>query len=342
MRQGLRGGDEDGDEGGVGVGAAGDEDRDGEANGVRDMQRDIVSLKHQSGASIGSDSLDASLAAAPGDTSQADSESPLMRLSSGRNGSILSWNQSARTTTTTAAVPASASTLQGQRSGSVNQERAPAPLQLQDNQQHAALEAMSSAAYQYPHPTKTTPASRLSPHVKDSDMNLDVEIDKDQKFGGPTHTIEILDSNNAIHNKPLSKSKRILRPFKTMKTSRRRFLREPITTITSSMGRKRHGVGQNNNVNSVATSAAGLLSRTQGTSSSPNNGGLLNVPGNNAKSSPSMSDLASKSSSSPPGSAVDSENGINDINGTHGILHRVYDSWSLISLTIANIGPVAG
>ena len=42
------------------------------------------------------------------------------------------------------------------------------------------------------------------------------------------------------------------------------------------------------------------------------------------------------------GSELDRELGHNDGKGTEGILQRVYDTWALTSLGVANIGPVAG
>lgn len=173
--------------------------------------------------------------------------------------------------------------------------------------------------------------------------HIDGKADTDKK-DTHTHTIEI-SAGTAEHEHAVDTQKkasfmaRLHLPHRQQgkKRRQRRLLREPITTITSSLGRKR------------TANTAGAHTNGTGTSSAA---GLLAVSGSADRSSSfksdatghSLSESTSKASdTSPPHSpAVDAEIGINDVRGTNGILKRVHDSWSLIGLTLANIGPVAG
>lgn len=186
------------------------------------------------------------------------------------------------------------------------------------------------------------------PQAHSDAQALTPDLDKDKKDTSTTHTIEILTaaedrghpSSSKGPSTVMSRFKLLSRP-QGKQRRRRRLFREPITTITSSVGRKRNAnttaeAATTGGITTTTSSAAGLLAvgKPPGRSESYQD----DVTGH------SLSQFTSKASSgSPPHSpAIDAELGINDVRGTNGLLKRVHDSWSLIGLTIANIGPVAG
>lgn len=279
---------------------------------------------------------------AAGDTSVADSQSPLVRVdsSSGSSSRVLPG----RTASVPVAGPpapaakaASDSHADGDTHRTIEQ-----PAGRPARPPFASASSSSTATSNTPSaqpPSNSAPSYTTLP-VLASTMQAgpsDPETYKDQK-DIPSHTIEI--SAAPGENQPKdqqhssARTRRFKLPFGKQGKRRRRLFQEPITTITSSVGRKR-----NTNTTAGATttsSAAGLLAvpGTTGRSRSLQDDGTGN----------SLSEFTSKTSNgSPPHSpAIDAETGINDVRGTNGILKRVHDSWSLIGLTIANIGPVAG
>lgn len=94
------------------------------------------------------------------------------------------------------------------------------------------------------------------------------------------------------------------------KRRRRLLFRQPIATVTSSLAR----------------------SKPPQTNDSPPS---VYTPGSGGET---PKDNLFKASSG----ASDHELGYNDGKGTEGILRRVYDTWSLTSLGVANIGPISG
>lgn len=94
------------------------------------------------------------------------------------------------------------------------------------------------------------------------------------------------------------------------KRRRRLLFRQPIATVTSTLAR----------------------AKTSRTNDSPPS---VYTPGSGGES---PKDALFKA----PSDATDHELGYNDGKGTEGILRRVYDTWSLTSLGVANIGPISG
>lgn len=94
------------------------------------------------------------------------------------------------------------------------------------------------------------------------------------------------------------------------KRRRRLLFRQPIATVTSTLAR----------------------AKTPRTNDSPPS---VYTPGSGGET---PKDALFKA----PSDATDHELGYNDGKGTEGILRRVYDTWSLTSLGVANIGPISG
>ena len=114
------------------------------------------------------------------------------------------------------------------------------------------------------------------------------------------------------HGKPIDVSPAAEPVIQAGKGKRRRRLlfRQPIATVTSTLAR----------------------GKTLRTNDSPPS---LYTPGSGGET---PKDALFKA----PSDATDHELGYNDGKGTEGILRRVYDTWSLTSLGVANIGPISG
>lgn len=114
-----------------------------------------------------------------------------------------------------------------------------------------------------------------------------------------------------------------------MRGKKVRILREPISTITSTLP-----PGSINNKNTNKSAGGSALKA----SSSSSSGDTTAV----ASGSGSGELVVVKQQQHIDQHSLDQELGYNDGKGSEGVLRRVYDSWSLTSIAVANIGPVAG
>lgn len=213
--------------------------------------------------------------------------------------------------------------------------------QSQGSTQMSSPQASPAPAY------SALPAATLHSQQSAAQLDLDTDRESDQK-DGPISTIEPSSSTAQIAepvqaqadqhgstSKPSRFKLRLPKPGKR----RRRLFREPITTITSTImpGRKR-----NTHTGNGATTAGTNTTSTAGLLAPPRFGRLASTLSDDATGH-SLTEIPSKTSGGYPQSPpVDAESGINDVRGTNGLLQRVHGSWSLIALTMANIGPVPG
>lgn len=226
--------------------------------------------------------------------------------------------------------------------GDHHQQRPATLSQSQGSTQMSSPQASPAPAY------SALPAATVHSQQSAAQLDLDTDSQSDQK-DGPISTIEPssstaqiaepvqaqADQQHGSTSKPSRFKLRLPKPGKR----RRRLFREPITTITSTImpGRKR-----NTSTGNGATTAGTNTTSTAGLLAPPRFGRLASTLADDATGH-SLTEFPSKTSGGYPQSpSVDAESGINDVRGTNGLLQRVHGSWSLIALTMANIGPVPG
>lgn len=325
----LAGRSESGQAGSEAVRAAGGRDGGGSSGSSSGMNPLNSRLLYPSMAS--SSFADRSIASTTGDISLADSQAPL--VTKGRHNDEEGGNADETADMSSSSYynhhqqHQSSSTLASTSSDNGGGHRLPSsslhppPRAGRGTMAGAVLDSSSSGVTT---PLPTPSDDEVALEVLDSNIdsvkapsviaegmgNLDNDSSKRQRgLSLPFHRKQRIGNNNssrAMMTKPLSK--------------KRRFFRDPISTITSTMvpGRpKRSASGMNeDDVASAASSAA------------PN--AMISVQ-----------EVVSKQSENLNSSKVE-QLGYGDGKGTEGVLRRVYDTWALTSLGLANIGPIAG